>query len=74
MSSPTHEYVEGGDYTVNLTVTDNDGETNSFAQVITVESKEGDGGDDDGGGIPGFEMIVLFSSIGLLVLFKRKRK
>jgi len=74
-SSPTHEYQEGGDYTVELTVTDDDGESNSFTQVITVESGEEDNGDEDGGGIPGFEFTLLILSIlGLLFSTQRKRK
>jgi len=69
-SSPTHQYDKGGDYTVKLAVTDDDGESDSFTQVVTVES-----GEADGGGIPGFEFIPLILSIlGLLFITQRKRK
>jgi|GEM_PF-1261920 len=35
----THSYSSAGDYTVNLTVTDNDGETNTTTKLITVSEK-----------------------------------
>jgi uncharacterized repeat protein (TIGR01451 family) len=37
----THYYALAGDYTVNLTVTDDDGATNSASQLITVASASG---------------------------------
>ena len=67
--NPAHEYEKGGHYTVKLTVTDNDGETDSFSIEIAVEK-------DDDGGIPGFEIYLLL--IGFLAVLmaidKRKTK
>jgi len=35
--TPSHSYSAAGDYTVSLTVTDNDGATNTTMQTVTVE-------------------------------------
>lgn len=58
---PTHEYLEEGNYTVKLRVTDDYGGTDSFTRVITVE-------EDDSGGIPhSVEFILtILSIIGLI--------
>jgi PKD repeat protein len=45
---PTHSYADAGKYFVVLTVTDNDGATNSDATLVDVES--GGGGGGGGGG------------------------
>ncbi len=36
VQNPTHQYVNGGTYTVTLTVTDNDGNTDTTSKQITV--------------------------------------
>jgi PKD repeat protein len=36
VQSPTHPYATGGTYTVSLTVTDDDGATNTTSQTVTV--------------------------------------
>jgi len=36
--SPNHTYLAGGSYTVSLTVTDDDGATDSTSQTVTVEA------------------------------------
>ena len=38
--NPTHTYVRAGEYTVRLTVTDNDGETGTFERELSVSSAE----------------------------------
>jgi len=63
----SHIYNEPENYNVILTVKDNNGETDSFTLLITVEKENGDG-------IPGFEMTLILSSITLLLILKRRKK
>jgi PKD repeat protein len=43
-TNPSHTYAAGGSYTVNLTVTDNDGASNTFSKSVTVISSQQDSG------------------------------
>ena len=62
----THRWSSSGDYLVTLRVTDNDGDTESYTVMITVEKEEG---------IPGFELVFLFGAILVaLVLLSKRRK
>ncbi|RKX51605.1 MAG: hypothetical protein DRP50_08590 [Thermotoga sp.] len=64
--NPSHAYSERGEYLVNLTVTDNDGYSDSFTSKIMV-------GGEEGGGIPGFEMVALLVAMGIVLWMKRKK-
>jgi PKD repeat protein len=43
IQNPTHRYASGGEYTVALKVTDNDGDEDEFSLLIVVEQIEEDG-------------------------------
>lgn len=63
----THTYTAEGDYIVSLTVTDNEGATDTTTFAITIESKSFFG-------LPGFEIIVIFAAmLGVLWIKKRKK-
>jgi len=59
--NPIHEYYESGDYTVELIITDDDGETHSIEKTISVEKEE------DGGGAPGFSVSLMI--VSLMIVF-----
>ncbi len=79
--SPSHQYEEAGDYAVELTVEDDDGDTDSYETTVSVEedsdgsdsgddgdSSDGDssdGGNDDDSDIGG---IPIFTTMLLLLL------
>ncbi len=58
--NPIHEYHESGDYTVELIITDDDGETHYIEKTISVEKEE------NGGGTPGFSILLLIVSITIV--------
>ena len=67
--NPTHEYQEEGQYTVSLTVIDNDGNSDNIQKTITLEKEE------DGGGIPGFTSVFfLFSLLVVMTVMVLKKK
>jgi len=71
LEHPIHTYENWGLHNVTLTVTDNDGLTDTATVSIVVWKQEKPG---DDGGIPGFEFIpMMLSVLTLLVLAKRQR-
>ena len=64
----THSYQEKGNYNVILSVLDNTGAIGSYTQKITVEKI------DDGRGIPGFELILFFAALGLILIIEKRRQ
>jgi PKD repeat protein len=61
--NPTHTYENEGKYTVILTVTDDDMDSDIYTTIITIE---------DEGGIPGFELLTLLGALIIIFFYKRK--
>lgn len=62
-ANPIHTYEKGGKYTVILTVTDDDMDSDIYTTIITIE---------DEGGIPGFELLTLLGALIIIFFYKRK--
>jgi len=62
-SNPVHSYEKEGKYTVILTVTDDDMDSDIYTTTITIE---------DEGGIPGFELLTLLGALIIIYFYKRK--
>ncbi|MFO7792108.1 MAG: PKD domain-containing protein [Candidatus Saliniplasma sp.] len=65
----THTYEEAGDYTVNVTVTDEAGNIDEYQETITVE-EESDGDNDT----PGFTLMILLFSLSLVAIYRYRKK
>lgn len=63
----THTYAAEGTYTVSLTVTDNDGATDTTTLSILIESKSLFG-------LPGFELLVVLAAMITVLWIKKEKK
>ena len=72
---PTHIYTQEGNYTVQLTVIDNHGlqTKNSADVIISKKANNQNGGINKSNESPGFEVILLFIALTVLVYIKRKK-
>ncbi len=66
-----HTYDESGSYTIELTVTDEAGNTDTDTVKITVEESEDQG---DGEDTPGFTVIALLISLILVLIYSHTKK
>jgi len=64
--SPTHIYTSVSNYTVTLTVTDNNGGTDEDTTTVNIIAKEE--------GTPGFELIFAVCAMALVLFWKRKKQ
>jgi parallel beta-helix repeat protein len=70
--APEHTYTSEGNYTVELTVFDNNGEqSNSTTYAAINIQPNGQNGNDDG---PGFEIILVIIALALIVFYRRKKR
>ncbi|MCK4364939.1 MAG: PKD domain-containing protein [Thermoplasmatales archaeon] len=70
-----HTYTSEGNYTVELTVTDGNGEQTKIATYVNIElgdSQNGDNGDEDNG-IPSFEAVFVIIAIALILFYKKRK-
>jgi len=63
--TPTHTYTKGGQYTVTLQVTDNDGMTNSTAKIFSISTTKS---------TPGFEFLIVVCAMVFALFVKLKKK
>lgn len=61
--SPSHTYTEGGTYTVTLTVTNSEGESNEASQQITITDPDGNTGENvvEGGDMENEEAWTVYA-------------
>lgn len=62
--TPAHTYAQAGDYTVKLTVTDNDGGQKTVQTVVHVVAPQAGGGAQNGGGATGGDQTGGSTSAG----------
>jgi len=67
LKNPVHTYEEEGSYNATLTVTDNNGDTDTYSKIITVSVEE----DDE---TPGFEVILLVIALISMSMILLKKK
>jgi len=74
--SSTHTYASAGNYTIILTVKDNESATSSDTTYanITIQSSNQNGDDEENGESPGFDIIfVLIASVAVLFWIKKRK-
>ena len=58
-----------------MTVTDSNGAQSKSTTTANISiPANGQNGDDDGGGIPGFETIFVIMALAFIVYYKRKKR
>ncbi len=72
--TPNHTYISHGNYTVNLTISDNNGLQSKGATYANISKKVNGGSNGGGKGIPGFEVIFVIMAIAAILFFKRYKR
>jgi len=74
--SSTHTYTSVGNYTITLTVTDNEGATSSDTTYanITIQASDQNGNGEEDDGFPGFELIFVIIASVIVLFWIKKRK
>ncbi|MCK4996239.1 MAG: PKD domain-containing protein [Thermoplasmatales archaeon] len=70
-----HTYTSEGNYTVELTVTDGNGEQTkitTYANIEIAAGQNGDNGEEDNG-IPSFEAVFVIIAIALILFYKKRK-
>jgi PKD repeat protein len=79
-STTSHIYSNPGTYFVSLTVTDNNGNTSADTTTVTVQPQEENNDNtsndntNDKWVIPGFEAILVFITISIIIVIKKTKK
>jgi parallel beta-helix repeat protein len=68
-----HMYTTEGNFTVELTVTDNNGEQSIISTYVIISEKIDQNGDDDNG-VPGFESFLVIIALVIIMLSKSKKR
>lgn len=72
--SATHTYSSEGKYTVNLTVTDNNGEQKTDTTYVNISSQAVNQEEDKKKDSPGFEVFLVMITIAILIFYKKKKR
>lgn len=66
MQNPSYVYTQAGRYTATLTVTDDEGGTDTVSTDVTINSKTS-------GESPGFELVIAIVAIALVLIWRQRK-
>lgn len=68
-----HTFINSGNYTVKLTITDTSGLTNVSSTYVYIQLGQ-NGGDKIVPGIPGFEILFVFFAVIFILIWKKRER